>query len=405
MFAALAGVLGLAAGPADPATPLRIGTSADYFPFSHAADDDAAPEGFDVALLRAWASDRGREVAFVRFRWPRLLEDLAAGRFDLAASGITVRPERSAAGRFSVPLAESGAWLLARNPERWRGPSSFDRPQIRIGVNAGGYLEQVAEAQFPRATRLAVPDNAAVLELLIEERVDAVLTDGAEAPHWESRVEVPLARIGPLTRDRKAWLVRPDRPELARDLDAWLLAREADGTLARLRSEWLGEEAVATAEPLAALLAALDERLSLMPLVGVVKRRSGVALVVPEQEARVIDDALAAVRAAAERTEKKPPSDASVRALFRAQLDAAVEVQRRALKDPAFRPEALPDLDAELRPALRRIGERVAELLLALPPALDPELSRKAARGALRAPYLDDAQRDALADAIAAFTN
>ena len=54
--------------------------------------------------------------------------------------------------------------------------------------------------------------------------------------------------------------------ELADDLDAWLLEREADGTLAALRASHLGEGAAApVATPLGALLAALDERLALMP--------------------------------------------------------------------------------------------------------------------------------------------
>ncbi len=396
--------LAAAAAAADPAVALRVGTSGDYAPFSHARNDRAEPEGFDVALLRAWAAERGRELRFVRFRWPQLVAELAAGSFDVAASGITVRPERSAAGRFAVAVAETEAFALARTPERWGGSSTLDRPQIRIAVNRGGHLEQVARASFPNATLITVPKNEAVIELLIEERVDAVVTDGAEAPLWEKRVDQPLARIGPLSRDRKAWLVRADLPELAADFDTWLLAREADGTLAALRERWLGAPTARTAEPLRALLAALDERLALMPLVGVVKRRDGVPLVVPEREALVIDKALADLRAEAKRTGRTPPPDTRVRALFEAQFEAARFVQLQATKDPSYHPEALPDLDRELRPSLLRIGERTARLLLALPPNLDAAAVRVAAGDALRAPYLDAGRRDALADAIAACT-
>ena len=80
-------------------------------------------------------------------------------------------------------------------------------------------------------------------------------------------------------------------------------------------------------------------------------------------------------------------------------------MQWRAVKDPAYHPpEALPDLDRDLRPALLRIGERSVRLLLALPAGLDAAAVRAAARDELRSPYLDAAQRDALADAIAACT-
>jgi cyclohexadienyl dehydratase len=382
-----------------------VGTSADYAPFSQAKREGAQPEGFDVALLRAWAADRHREIGFVRFRWPNLVALLTSGHFDVAASGITVLPERSAAGRFTVAVAETEAFALARTSDRWGGSTSLDRPEVRIAVNAGGHLERVARASFPHATLIAIPDNDAVIAMLLDERADAVVTDGAEAPLWEARADRPLARIGPLSRDRKAWLVRADSADLAADLDAWLVAREADGTLAKLREEWLhGASSRKTAEPLRALLAAMDERLSLMPLVGFVKRRDGVALLVPEREKLVLDRALADLTAEVQRTGGTAPPEPAVRALFESQFEAARQVQWSAVKDPAYHPDPVPDLEHVLRPALLRIGERTARLLLALPPGLDAATVRAAARDELRAPYLDPVQRDALADAIAACT-
>jgi cyclohexadienyl dehydratase len=404
-LAGLLAAFGLAAtAAAEPAAALRVGTSGDYAPFSSSASENAQPDGFDVALLRAWAAERGREIRFVRFRWPRLLADLAAGRFDVAASGITVVPARSAAGRFTVPVAETEAFALARDGAG--GRDALDRPQVKIAVNGGGHLEQVARTSFPRATLIAVNDNDSVIELLIAERVDAVVTDGAEAPVWEARAAKPLARIGPLSHDRKAWLVRADQPALAADFDAWLVAREGDGTLARLREQWLkSSRSVQTARPLRALLSALDERLALMPLVGVVKRRDGVALVVPEREAIVLERALAELHAEAQRSGRAAPEEKRVRALFEAQFEAARSVQWRAVKDPDYHPpEPLPDLEGDLRPALLRIGERTSRLLLALPSGLEPAAVRAMAREELRAPYLDVALRDALADAIAACT-
>src|SRR6185503_5362431 len=104
--------------------------------------------------------------------------------------------------------------------------------------------------------------------------------------------------------------------------DAWLLAREADGAIAKLREQWLGGGATRTAEPLRALLAALDERLALMPLVGVVKRRDGVPLFVPEREKLVLERALADLNAEAKRSGRTAPPELRVRALFEAQFEA-----------------------------------------------------------------------------------
>jgi cyclohexadienyl dehydratase len=67
------------------------------------------------------------------------------------------------------------------------------------------------------------------------------------------------------------------RSELAADLDAWLLAREADGTLAMLREEWLhGVRSAAPPSRCARCSRRSTSGCSLMPLVGVLKRRDGV---------------------------------------------------------------------------------------------------------------------------------
>src|SRR5205823_1067224 len=76
-------------------------------------------------------------------------------------------------------------------------------------------------------------------------------------------------RVGPFTRDRKGYLGRD--PALVAELDAWLRAREADGTLAALRARWLGPERArarsAFASDLDALVALVDLRLAFMPAI------------------------------------------------------------------------------------------------------------------------------------------
>ncbi|HSO39531.1 MAG TPA: transporter substrate-binding domain-containing protein, partial [Labilithrix sp.] len=100
------------AAPPARAQALRAGTSGDYAPLSIWQGDRI--DGFAPALVTAFARRERLEVAWTRFRWPTLTGDLRAGRFDLAADGITVRPERSIAGRFTVPVARGGAVLLVR---------------------------------------------------------------------------------------------------------------------------------------------------------------------------------------------------------------------------------------------------------------------------------------------------
>jgi cyclohexadienyl dehydratase len=386
---------------AEPARVLRVGTSGDYAPFSSARRD--APElldGFDLAVARRFAEDRRLELEIVRFAWAELEADLAAGRFDVAMGGVTVRPERSVTGRFTVPVAWSGAMALVSEDSAYRALEDLRVPGARVGVNAGGHLEKVARASFPRATLVAIPGNGNVLPALLAGSVDAAVTDDLEAPHWLAQGP-GLRALGPFSRDRKAYLVRPDRPDLAAELDAWLLAREANGTLDELREEHLGPGAAKeVATPLRALLAAMDERLDLMPFVARAKRARGLPVRDPEQEQRVLDAAVKAAREAASRAGILPIPDRWVQALFRAQIDAAAAVQEAVLARPSADAPTF-DLEDELRPALVRIGERIAEILARLPGPLDPQAVEREASEQLDAPGLEPAKREAIADVVA----
>ncbi len=409
-------VLSCATAPAPSVvpTPLRVGLSFDYPPFS--SGDPASPQGLDVELARAFATSIGRDVIFVRTRWPDLLHDLEAGRFDVALGGVTVRPDRSLAGRFSAPLLESGAVLLVPARSGLRDLAAVERGALRIAVNAGGHLERVARSRFPRATILAVTPNDTVPQALDRGAADAVMTDTIEAPRWQA-TRPEWQRLGPFTRDRKAALFRADATELARAFDAWLLQCEASDALADWRRTALADAAgERTATPLGALVAALDERLALMPDVARAKRLRGLPVSDPAQEARVITATLREVKDAAAALGRSAPADDAVRTFIAEQMALARSVQedtvRALVADEAANASSppaeasphgeAPDLEHALRPAIARISERVATLLVVLPREIDASEAAAALREGLHRVALDDVRLSRIARSIAA---
>jgi cyclohexadienyl dehydratase len=412
VFAVL--VAGCASQPARPAplAIIRVGTSGDYPPFSDWKQK--RPSGFSVALVEAFATKHGLEPAWVQFRWPELSADFSAGKFDLAASGITVRPERSVLGRYTVPVVRNGAVLLLRRP-RWAPPPAsansraelsqalaevraLDRPELRVAVNRGGHLERVARSLFLQARITAIPDNAAVRKALATGQVDAALTNTLEGPRWAEGLE-NIERLGPLTRDVVALWVRPDQPQLAAQLDAWLMAQEESGALGQLRTRYLGPGVVGTtARPVEALLAATAERLALMPLVAAAKQRTGMPVEDTSQEARVREAFRASVREAAAALNVAPPSDEALDAFTQAQMEAAKALQQRAPVEAGGHGFSL---EQELRPAVARVSAKMAALVVRLPPALEPATVSDQARDWLGASGLEATEVERLARALA----
>lgn len=292
----LAATLGLCAGAGcgrfamgkgSAATVLRVGTSGDYAPFT--VKNEGVLDGFDIDAAKRLGQDLGRPVEFRIVPWLSLTAATKDGDFDIAMGGITMRADRALVGRYTRPYAAVGIVALVREAyvKRFGSAEALNSPGVRIAVNAGGHLEQVARAQFPRARIDAVPDNHAVPQRLTAGKADAVLSDTAEARDW---LRPGLRVIGPFRFDYKAYLLPADEDALAVQVDEWMVARETDGWLPAQRERWLGmpakaNPATATREAIAALIGL---RLDLMLPMAAAKRAAGKAVEDTGQEAAVI---------------------------------------------------------------------------------------------------------------------
>jgi cyclohexadienyl dehydratase len=398
----------IAAGAAPSLSELiavSVGTSGDYPPLSIWKGDHA--EGFAPEVVTAFEIVDKRSIRWTRFRWTELTDDLRERRFDIAADGITVRPEGSVLGRFTVPIARGGAVLLVRRP-RWAPPASgdpksvaraLDRSELRIVVNQGGHLERFTRQLMHHASIRAIADNGAVREALARGEADAAMTNTFEAPLWAEGLS-GIERVGPLSREVTALWVRPERGDIAERLDAWLLGEEESGRLDALRSKALAPGLPKTAEPVSAIFAAVAERLALMPFVAAEKKRTGKPIEDLVQEARVLFLSAQAVIDAGRTWNTPPPPRPLVEAFYRAQIEAAKRVQSKAKLDPsapAF------SLENDLRPAIARIDARLAFLLSRLRLSQNKGDERDVlaeAREALAESGLDTANVDALGAAV-----
>jgi cyclohexadienyl dehydratase len=216
---------------------LRIGTTGDYEPFS--LESEGRLRGADIELGLALAAQLGVQPVFVRTSWPTLLADLAAERYDVAMSGITVTDERSQHGDFSVPYQAGGKTIVARCSERRRLDTlaEVDRRQVRVVVNPGGTNERYVREHLHRAQVTVHPDNRTVFEEIVAGRADAMITDDVEADLQAYRHgELCRTYPGTLTRSSKAIFMAHDA-ELKSAVDAWLIGAIAQGIPARLMKQ------------------------------------------------------------------------------------------------------------------------------------------------------------------------
>ena len=129
----LALMLGVVAGCTSTSTrpaqaELRVGTSGDYPPFSDWKEE--RPSGFSVALVERFAAEHALQPSWVRFRWPELVKDLEAGRFDWQIAAVDMKGVvREAIATTSQLFKDRAVTLDARLPDGLPAARA-DRDQI-----------------------------------------------------------------------------------------------------------------------------------------------------------------------------------------------------------------------------------------------------------------------------------
>lgn len=339
---------------------LRVGVSGDYHPFSMCSEDMTHCEGFDIEVARQVATDLGVQVAFVRFRWPELLVNLTSAKFDIAMSGITIRPERVLRATFTRPYAMAAAVVLVSDEKKFSTLAEVNQEKVQVAVNAGGHLEQVARIHLPAATILSTPKNQSLPDIIMQQQADALVTDSLEAPHFQTKYPTLHALPG-FGRDRKAYMLRREDSDVREWLDQWITNRETDGLLGQLRTQWLGKDPTITPHAWAGLLALIDARLAVMPAIADFKRRHNLPIEDTQQEQAVLTHV-------AKHARTFGLNEENIQRIFRIQIELAKQVQQAVLQR-ATENNSIPswaqglDLSRDLRPALGELNDRIVREL------------------------------------------
>jgi chorismate mutase-like protein len=328
---------------------LRVGSTGDYKPFSYLP---AGGEfiGMDVELAGELARSLGVRLQLVPTNWPTLMTDLGAGKFDLALGGVSVTAERQRQALFSVPYLHDGKTPITRceNIARFQTLAQIDRPKVRLIVNPGGTNERFARAWAPRAQLTVYPDNVTIFGQLVSGAADLMITDAIET-RLQQHLHPQLCAVhpeAPFDRTDKAILL-PRDPALKAYVDHWLQQRLDNGAVQKSLDRWL-----AFPWGLEPLRRAIDQRLLLAQDVARAKWNAHAPIEDLPREEQVI---AAAVRQGA----ALGLSEAWIRTVFRAQIEASKMVQRELYRrwqaEGVGRLDDAPDLANTIRPQLDRL--------------------------------------------------
>ena len=221
-------------------TPLRVGTTADYRPFTYFEKDRY--QGYDIDLARLIAQELGCEIEFVPTTWAKLTDELTDGKYVLAVGGITRTLKRQRYVGFTKPVFHIGKCPLVRvdDSNRYTSIQAINRQDVRIGVNPGGTNEAYVRKHFPRAKIKVIEDNLAIPEHVALGVVDVMMTDNLEALKAAQRDPrlVAVSSDKPWTKETLAFMTLRDDQAFINWLNLFLYQAEADGRLLKLRQKY-----------------------------------------------------------------------------------------------------------------------------------------------------------------------
>lgn len=225
---------------------LRVGITQDTPPLSMSKPDGSV-EGLDIDMLDSLEKAMGVKIVLVKTSLAVLLDSLRDDKFDISLGGGSVTYERAKIATFSKPYMHIGKLLMIRAADRdkYRSIADLDRPGLKIAYNQGGVNDRFVHGNFKEATPVGFASNALATPALVGGEVDAQVSDST-AGLYDVRQDRRLALIDPNHPIDPIFLAvlmhRGDR-SMADFINVWIDQITLDGTMARIRSKWIGDGA------------------------------------------------------------------------------------------------------------------------------------------------------------------
>ena len=217
---------------------ILVGSDTAFPPFEFIENNEV--KGFDVDLMNAIGDKLGYDVEFKTEIFDTLIPTLqAGGKFDVIASGMTIKPERQELIDFSDPYYDSNQSIAMKKGSTYASPS--DLAGKKIGIQSGTTGEAWAKENVEGAELVPFKNATDAFAALAAGNVDAVVNDlpvTAELLKEDDRGLEIAAQIP--TGEQYGFAVSKDNPGLTAAINAALAEIKSEGTYAEIYQKWFG---------------------------------------------------------------------------------------------------------------------------------------------------------------------
>ena len=220
--------------------PVSVATDSTWPPMEY-INRERELVGFDIDLMREVGLRAGFRPVFETVAWDGIFAGLAAGRYEMIASSVTLLPERRRMMLFSEPYFMAAQYLVMRREDAAGVRDISDLSGGSVGAQiatTGSRLIAETEGVGLRS----YDDLGLAVEDLANGRLDGIVADVAIVEYFvlsNDRYGRRLQVVGePYAIEPYAFAIRRDRPDLRDRVNRGLAELRSDGTLDRIRAFW-----------------------------------------------------------------------------------------------------------------------------------------------------------------------
>ncbi len=195
--------------------------------------------GWDYDVLREICARLNCAPVFIEAPWQGMLEAVSSAEFDMAADGITIRPERAKIIAYSDAYMTVGERLAARRDEqRFASLAEFLAGDVLIGAQAGT-TNQALAIELAGADRVrGYPEFGGAMEALLAGEVDAVVVDEYAGQGYSGIHADAVSLLPESLSSGELGFVFPPGSDLIEPINRALAVMRADGSLAAINARW-----------------------------------------------------------------------------------------------------------------------------------------------------------------------
>lgn len=198
--------------------------------------------GYEIDLAKIIAADLGVEPEFKLYPWEDIIPALQKGEIDFIAAGMAITPQRAMQLTFTRPYMKSGVSLVTHTAKTQdlEALSDLNQEDKTLAVVKDTLAMDVAFKLFDQARVQIFPELKDAQDAIIKGDALAYIGSIPEVTFLSLRypevVDIPLQT--PLRESRAGFGVKLGEQSMVNFLNAWIEAREADGSLTAAYSYW-----------------------------------------------------------------------------------------------------------------------------------------------------------------------